>query len=135
MKPTPSDEIMNTLAGGAPEVALAKGVLIQAKQDLRRFRGARDPIDREMYRDACRWVALDNSTWPYSFLNVCEALNLRPDVLRNHLLADTQPDWHTRSRRLAQKLSIPFRGSLASVFLSRSKVANSRRSSEPILAH
>jgi hypothetical protein len=124
MKPTPSDEIMNTLAGGAPEVALAKGVLIQAKQDLRRFRRAQDLVGREMYRDAYGWVASDNFAWPYSFLNVCKALRLHPDVLRKALLADAQPGWYTRSRRLAQKLSSPLRGSLAGVFLSRSKVAN-----------
>ena len=64
MKPTPSDEIMNALASGAPEVALAKGVLTQAKRDLRRFRRAQDPIGREMYQDAFSWVASNDQAWP-----------------------------------------------------------------------
>ena len=135
MKANRNDEMVEALADGAPEVALAKGVLTQAKQDLRRFRGAQDPVGRELYRDASSWVASDDSEWPYSFLNVCEVLGLRPDVLRNDLLADTQPGWYARSRRLALKLSTPLRGSFAGVFLSRSSVANSRRSSEAILAH
>lgn len=135
MKPTPSDEIMNTLAGGAPEVALAKGVLTQAKRDLRRFRRSEDPVGREMYRDAYSWVASNDSTWPYSFLNVCEALGFRVEALRAELLAEAEGNWYTRSRRLAQKLSLPFGGSLARIFPSRHRVANSRRSSEPALAH
>jgi hypothetical protein len=135
MKPNRNDEMMDALAGGAPEVALAKGVLTQAKQDLRRYRGAPDPIGREMYRDAFSWVASNDSEWPYSFLNVCEALDLRPDGLREKLLAETRPGWYARSRQLALKLSTPFRGSLPSVSLSRSSVANTRRSGEPVLAH
>ena len=135
MKANPDDEMVEALADGAPQVALARGVLTQAKQDLRRFRGAQDPVGRELYRDASSWVASDDSEWPYSFLNVCEVLGLRPDVLRDDLLADTQPGLYARSRRLALKLSTPFKGSLPSVFLSRSSVANTRRSSEPILVH
>jgi hypothetical protein len=135
MKANPDDEMVEALADGAARVALARGVLTQAKQDLRRFRGAQDPVGREMYRDAFSWVASNDFVWPYSFLNVCEALGLRPDVLREKLLAETRPGWYARSRRLALKLSTPFRGSLPSVFLSRSSVANARRSSKPVLAH
>ena len=71
-----------------PEVALAKGVLVQAKQDLRRFRDAPDRVGREMYRDAYSWVASNDFTWPYSFINVCEVLGMSPEVLRVELLAE-----------------------------------------------
>ena len=135
MTPNQSDETSDALAGPTPEVALAKGVLVQAKQDLRRFRGAPDRVGREMYRDAYSWVASNDFTWPYSFLNVCEALGLSPDVLREELLADTPPDWYSRSRRMAQTLSTSLRTSLANVFAARGSFANSRRSSRPVLAH
>jgi hypothetical protein len=56
-----------------------------------------------------------------ALITVAKALNPRPDALRKDLLADTQPGWYARSRRLAQELSIPFTGSLASVFYRAAK--------------
>jgi hypothetical protein len=135
MKANLDDEMVEALVDGTPRVALARGVLTQAKQDLRRFRGAQDPVGREMYRDAFSWVESDDSEWPYSFLNVCEALSLRPDVLREKLLGQTRPGWYARSRRLALKLSTPFRGSLPKVLFSRNNVANAERTTEPLFAH
>lgn len=135
MKTIQSDETAEALANSRPHVALAKGVLVQAKQDLRRFRGAPDRIGREMYKDAYSWIASNDFAWPYSFLNVCEALGLSPEVQRAELLADTPPGWLSRSRRMAQTLSTSLRTSLANVFAARGSLANSRRSSRPVLAH
>ena len=67
---------------------LAAGVLKQAAQDLRRFHGATSAIERELYLDAYRWVISDDSSWPFSFLNVCQLLNLAPEILRRELLTD-----------------------------------------------
>jgi hypothetical protein len=130
-----SDETAEAFASSGPHVALAKGVLVQAKQDLRRFRGAADRNGREMYRDAYSWVASNDFAWPYSFLNVCEALGLSPEVQRVELLADTPRGWYSRSRRMAETLSTSLRTSLVSVFAARGSLANSRRSSRPVLAH
>jgi hypothetical protein len=123
------------LADSEPHVALAKGVLVQAKQDLRRFREAPDRVGREMYRDAYSWVASNDFAWPYSFLNVCEALGLFPEIQRAELLSATPPGWYSRSRRIAQTLSTSIRTSLANVFAARGGFANSRRSSRPVLVH
>ena len=60
--------------------ALAKGVLDQAAKDLRKFRAAREPLGRELYRDAYSWVMSNDLSWPYSFVNVCEALGLSTEV-------------------------------------------------------
>jgi hypothetical protein len=135
IKPNLSDEMTDALGSSGPQVALAKGVLVQARKDLRRFRAAGDGIGREMYRDAYSWVASNDSGWPYSFLNVCQALDLSPDVLREELLAGTQPDWYSRSRRIAQRISTSLRGSLANVFGSRGRVVSSRHSNRPVPAH
>ena len=136
MKTIQSAETAETLAGSGPHVALAKGVLVQAKQDLRKFHGEMDRAGREMYRDAYSWVASNDFTWPYSFLNVCEALGLSPEVQRAELLADVPPDWYSRSRRMAQTLSTSLRGSLAKVFAVRhGAFVKSRRSNRPALAH
>lgn len=133
MKPNQCDEMTEALGGSAPEVEMAKGVLIQAKRDLRRFRSAQDPVGREMFRDAYTWITSNDFSWPYSFLNVCEALSLTPDALRDDLLTE-RPGWCARSRRAAQKVSTGFRESLASFFLLRGGVENSRRSPQSIVS-
>jgi hypothetical protein len=71
--------------------ALASGILKQAKEDLRRFHGAASAIERELYLDAYRWVTSDDCSWPFSFLNVCQLLNLAPESLRQELLTDASP--------------------------------------------
>src|SRR4029077_6006045 len=71
------------------ERELAAGVLKQAAQDLRRFHGATSKVERELYLDAYRWAISDDCSWPFSFLNVCELLNLPPDVARGELLGNT----------------------------------------------
>ena len=135
IKPNLSDETVDALASSGPEVALAKGVLVQARQDLRRFRTAQGGIGREMYTDAYRWVASDDFWWPYSFPNVCEVLGLSPEILRRELLADPQPGWYSHSRRIAQRISTSLRGSLANVFGRRGRVVGSRHSNRPVPAH
>ena len=75
-------------ASGTNQKDLAAGVLKQAAQDLRRFQGATSAIERELYLDAYRWVISDDCSWPFSFLNVCQLLNLAPESLRQELLTD-----------------------------------------------
>jgi hypothetical protein len=67
---------------------LAAGVLKQAEQDLRRFHAALSAIERELYLDAYRWVMSDDSTWPFSFLKVCQLLDLVPEDVRQDLIGD-----------------------------------------------
>src|SRR5713101_3262316 len=67
---------------------LAAGILKQAVQDLRRFHGATSAVERELYLDAYSWLISDDSSWPFSFLNVCQLLNLAPESLRQELLTD-----------------------------------------------
>jgi hypothetical protein len=67
---------------------LASGILKQAARDLRRFHGATNAVERELYYDAYHWVISDDYSWPFSFLNVCQLLNLAPETLRQDLLDD-----------------------------------------------
>jgi len=67
---------------------LAAGILKQAALDLRRFHGATSGVEREFYLDAYRWVMSDDCSWPFSFLNVCQALNLEPATIREEMLGD-----------------------------------------------
>jgi len=67
---------------------LAAGILKQAALDLRRFHGGTSAVEREFYLDAYRWVMSDDCSWPFSFLNVCQLLNLAPETVREEVLGD-----------------------------------------------
>ena len=87
---------------------LAAGVLKQAAQDLRRFRGATSKIERELYLDAHRWLTIDECASPFSFLNVCQFLDLVPEHVREDLIDDASSDafsyWIRHCRRAAHRL-------------------------------
>ncbi len=87
---------------------LAAGILKQAGLDLRRFHGATSAVEREFYLDAYRWVISDDCSWPFSFLNVCQLLNLAPDVVRLELSAAASAGfftyWGQRCARAARSL-------------------------------
>src|SRR6266513_1614634 len=89
---------------------LAAGILKQAGLDLRRFHGATSAVEREFYLDAHRWVTSDDCSWPFSFLNVCRALNLAPEAVREDVLGDLSLGvfgyWTRRCGRAARKLQI-----------------------------
>ena len=107
---------------------LAAGILKQAGLDLRRFHGGTSEIERELYLDAYRWVISDDCSWPFSFLNVCQALDLIPETVREEVLGDLSIGalryWSRRCGRAARKFQI---------FLS-STFTNERNSnaSEPV---
>ena len=89
---------------------LAAGILKQAAVDLRRFHGATSAVEREFYLDAHRWVTSDDSSWPFSFLNVCQVLNLAPEAVRGEMLADLSLGafgyWSRRCERAARRFKI-----------------------------
>ena len=73
----------------AAQRELSAGVLKQAAQDLRRFRGATSKIERELYLDAYRCLTVNECSSPFSFLNICQLLNLAPDNIRHELVGDS----------------------------------------------
>ena len=89
---------------------LVAGILKQATLDLRRFHGTTSGLEREFYLDAYRWVISDDCSWPFSFLNVCQLLDLIPETVREQVLADMSVGalryWSRRCRRAARKFQI-----------------------------
>ena len=89
---------------------LAAGVLKQAEQDLRRFHDASSPIERELYLDAYRWVMSDDCIWPFSFLKVCQSLNLVSEDIRQNLIGDlslgTFSRWLRHCARAVQRFQM-----------------------------
>src|ERR1700756_1493247 len=103
---------------------LAAGILKQARLDLRRFHGGTNAVEREFYLDAHRWVTSDDYSWPFSFLNVCQLLNLAPETAREEMLGDQSLGafsyWTRRCGRAARR----FRISLNRIFAtSRNPIA------------
>jgi hypothetical protein len=76
-----------------PERELAVSVLAQAAQDIEKCRVARHGRKRRIYREAYNWVASDDRSWPYSFLNLCDTLSLSPAFLRARLLDESAAAW------------------------------------------
>jgi len=71
------------------EEILAAAVLKLAFEDLQKHRGATDTRRRRAFREAYVWVASNERRWPFSFLNVCDMLDLSPLALRSKLLTDS----------------------------------------------
>ena len=89
---------------------LAAGILKQAALDLRRFHDGTSAVEREFYLDALRWVTSDDSSWPFSFLNVCQVLNRAPETVREEVLGDLSLGafgyWSRRCGRAARRFKI-----------------------------
>jgi hypothetical protein len=107
---------------------LAAGILEQATLDLRRFHGATSGVEREFYLDAYRWVTSDDHSWPFSFLNVCQVLDLTPETVREELLGDLSLGafgyWSRRCGRAARRFKI-----FLSNFFANERTANA---AEPV---
>ena len=109
-----SEESQRELALGdlkqSAQRELAAGVLKQAAQDLRRFHGATSKVERELYLDAYRWLTVNECSSPFSFLNVCQLLNLAPETVRQELIGDLSLGafrcWTRRCRRAARRFQI-----------------------------
>ena len=108
---------------------LAAGILEQARLDLRRFHGATSGLEREFYLDAYRWVISDDSSWPFSFSNVCQLLDLTPETVREEVLADMSGGafgyWSRRCGRAARRFKI----FLSSIFPTE----RSANAAEPVM--
>jgi hypothetical protein len=108
---------------------LAAGILEQATLDLRRFHGATSGLEREFYLDAYRWVISDDCSWPFSFLNVCQLLDLIPETVREEVLADMSVGalryWSRRCGRAARRFKI----FLSNIFIHERTTANA---AEPV---
>ena len=108
---------------------LADGILKQAALDLRRFHGATSAVEREFYLDAHRWVTSDDCSWPFSFLNVCQLLNLAPETVREDVLGDMSIGplgyWSRRCGRATRRFKI----FLSNIFTNE----RSAQAAEPVM--
>src|ERR1700757_745350 len=101
---------------------LAAGVLKQAENDLRRFHRGTSKVERELYLDAYRWIMSDDCSWPFSFLNVCELMNITAADLRQELICDQSLGVFGLGVRRCAKMLSRFQNSLAQVFTKKEDV-------------
>jgi len=68
-----------------PERQLRIAVLRDAIRCFQRYLDSSDRRERMLYEDAVDWISSADRSEPFSFENVCDALRLDPDYLRQRL--------------------------------------------------
>ena len=89
--PAQFHEIWHRSRAVSPEKALLLSVLWQAILDLRKHRFAHRRRYQRLYVEAYKWVVSDSCSWPYSFANICDVLDLDPESVRAELLGEMVP--------------------------------------------
>ena len=67
------------------ERRLMAAILEDAIDCFQKYLWAKDNRSRNLRQEAESWFFSDDDSWPFSFINVCEALDLEPDFLRRGL--------------------------------------------------
>src|SRR5215813_2680997 len=70
-----------------PERRLVIAVLRDAVDCFQKHLWARDRKARQLFLDAEEWISSDDRSWPFSFENVCDLLQINAEYLRRGLLA------------------------------------------------
>lgn len=68
-----------------PERRLAIAVLQDAVDCYQKHFRARERKARQLFVDAEEWIASEDRSWPFSFDNVCDLLQINPEYLRRGL--------------------------------------------------
>ncbi len=88
-----------------PEIRLMLAVMEDAVATYQRYATEPSRRNQKLFEDAEQWINSTDTSWPYSFENVCSALRFEPETLRNGLRA-----W--RDERVSGKAHVyrfPFR--------------------------
>ena len=80
-----------------PERRLAIAVLQDAVDCFQKHLRARDRKAQQLFADAQEWICSEDRSWPFSFENICDLLQINAEYLRHGLLS-----W--RERELNEKL-------------------------------
>ena len=70
-----------------PERRLVVAVLEDAVDCFQKHIHARDDKARQLFVDAEEWISSEDRSWPFSFENVCDLLQINPQYLRRGLMA------------------------------------------------
>lgn len=98
-----------------PEYRLIVAVLEDAIECFQKHLLARDHKARNLFEDAADWLASDDREWPYSFVSICEVLNLNPAYLRSGLQAWQEKQLAGKSHARMARLHEPHKESFDTV--------------------
>ena len=68
-----------------PEKRLMFAVLLDAVECFQQYHSGRRSKATRLFSDTEGWIFRDDHEWPFSFINVCEAVEIDPHYLRNGL--------------------------------------------------
>jgi hypothetical protein len=80
------------------ERRLMVAILEDAVDCFQKYLWATDNRSRHLWTEAETWFLSDDDSWPFSFVNICHALDLHPEFLRRGLL-----EW--KARQFARRQS------------------------------
>ena len=69
-----------------PEKRLMLAVLDDAVMCILKYAQGRNGREQRLFRQAEHWIMANDEDWPFSFVNVCEALSFDPGYLRSALM-------------------------------------------------
>lgn len=88
-----------------PEIRLMLAVMEDAVATYQRYAIEPTRRNQKLFEDAEEWINSTDTSWPYSFENVCSALRFEPETVRRGLKA-----WREeRGRNKADVYRFPFR--------------------------
>lgn len=94
------------------EYALAAAVFQDAIRRHRRHRYAESKKGRNIYQREEEWIFSDDESWPFSFVNICNLLELVPSAVRAQLRSETKKEvkeFLKQARRSVTRNRINFR--------------------------
>jgi hypothetical protein len=68
-----------------PERRLATAVLQDAVDCFQKYLRSHDRKGRQLFLDAEEWILSDDRSWPFSFENICDLLQINAEYLRRGL--------------------------------------------------
>ena len=80
------------------EQRLMLAVLKDAVGCIERYHHTHTSCGRREYQEALQWVLAHDQHWPFSFENLCVALDFDPTQIRSVLLTPTDSVVHTRRK-------------------------------------
>jgi hypothetical protein len=67
------------------EFELVRATLDDAIHTYRRYAFAKGRRAQRLFREVDEWISAEDWSWPFSFVNICEVLDLDPDYIRTGL--------------------------------------------------
>lgn len=116
---TPGDVLQDVPHGGGSDRRLLCAILVDAIVRFRRLLPAPHAAARRELVEIERWMRSNDRTWPCSFLNLCDTLDLAHEPLRRAVLGQREDSArnervlrrrlrvHSSARR-AQRPRVPF---------------------------